>query len=56
MADGTGAAGRRVSVESSARMWLDDMPVALAGERVTAEFCQRAAARWPSVRDAVASG
>jgi hypothetical protein len=52
---GTGAAGDRVSVESSARMWLGDVPVALAGERVTAEFCQRAVDRLPSVRAAVAS-
>lgn len=34
--------GNRVSVESSARMWLDGMPVALASERVTTEFCQQA--------------
>jgi hypothetical protein len=31
------------AVESAARMWLADQPVALAGERVTAEFCRRAA-------------
>jgi len=43
--DSTGAPGSRVSVESSARMWLDDMPVALASERVTAEFCRRARGR-----------
>jgi hypothetical protein len=35
--------GSRVSVRSSARMWLADVPVALASERVTAEFCQRVA-------------
>jgi hypothetical protein len=35
--------GGRVSVTSSARMWLADLPVALASERVTAELCQRAA-------------
>ena len=34
--------GGRVSVTSSARMWLADVPVALASERVTAELCQRA--------------
>ena len=31
--------GTSIAVESSARMWLDDVPVALAGERVTAAFC-----------------
>ena len=40
---GTRIPGGRVSVTSSARMWLADMPVALASERVTAELCQRAA-------------
>jgi hypothetical protein len=52
--DGTGAPGGRVSVESSARMWLGDVPVALASERVTAEFCLRAVDRLPSVIDAIA--
>ena len=33
--------GGRVSVESSARLWLDGMPAALASEHVTAEFCKR---------------
>jgi hypothetical protein len=37
--------GGQVSVESSALMWLDDVPVALAGERVTAQFCCRAVSR-----------
>jgi hypothetical protein len=37
--------GGGVSVCSSARMWLADVPVALAGERVTAGLCARAAAR-----------
>ncbi|HUN36122.1 MAG TPA: hypothetical protein VMU95_29340 [Trebonia sp.] len=37
--------GGHVSVESSALMWLDDVPVALAGERVTAQFCCRAISR-----------
>ena len=41
--DGTRIPGGRVSVTSSARMWLADVPVALASERVTAELCQRAA-------------
>jgi hypothetical protein len=35
--------GGGVSVSSSARMWLADVPVALAGERVTADLCERAA-------------
>jgi hypothetical protein len=42
--DARGIAGGRVSVSSSARMWLGDVPVALASERVTAELCARAAA------------
>jgi chorismate-pyruvate lyase len=37
----TSASGRRTLVESWARMWLGDTPVALASERVTTEFCQR---------------
>ena len=41
-------AGSRVSVASSARMWLADVPVALASERVTAELCQRAGSRLAS--------
>jgi len=40
--DGTGMAGGLAWVESSARMWLDDAPVALASERVPASFCLRA--------------
>ena len=32
--------GTSIAVESSARMWLDGVPVALASERVTAAFCQ----------------
>jgi hypothetical protein len=35
--------GGQFSVESAALMWLGDLPVALAGERVTASFCLRAA-------------
>jgi hypothetical protein len=46
----------RVCVESSARMWLDGMPVALASERVTADFCQRARVRLASARDAIVPG
>jgi hypothetical protein len=42
-ANGSGGVG----VESSARMWLDEVPVALASERVTAEFCRQARARLP---------
>jgi hypothetical protein len=37
--------GSRILVESSARMWLGDTPVALASERVTTEFCQRVGSR-----------
>jgi hypothetical protein len=37
-----------MSVESSALMWLGDVPVALASERVTAELCRRASARLAS--------
>jgi hypothetical protein len=37
--------GGHVSVESSALMWLGEVPVALAGERVTAQFCRRAVSR-----------
>lgn len=36
----------RVTVESSARMWLADVPVALASEWVTGEFCQRFGDKW----------
>jgi hypothetical protein len=34
-----------IAVESSARMWLGNLPVALASERVTAQLCQRAGSR-----------
>ena len=34
-----------IAVESCARMWLGDLPVALASERVTAQLCQRASSR-----------
>jgi hypothetical protein len=37
--------GGHVSVESSALMWLGEVPVALAGERVTAQFCRHAVSR-----------
>ncbi|HEY1624455.1 MAG TPA: hypothetical protein VGG16_11715 [Streptosporangiaceae bacterium] len=39
------ASGSRILVEASARMWLGDVPVALASERVTAEFCQHSGRR-----------
>jgi hypothetical protein len=45
------ASGRGFLVESSARMWLDDTPVALASERVTAEFCLRVGRRPACPRD-----
>jgi hypothetical protein len=48
--------GSRVLVESSARMWLDGAPVALASERVTAEFCKQARSRLASARDATVPG
>jgi hypothetical protein len=37
--------GGHVSAESSALMWLGEVPVALAGERVTAQFCRHAVSR-----------
>jgi len=46
----------RVSVESSARLWLADMPVALASERVSAEFCRQAHNRLAGARDMLTSG
>jgi hypothetical protein len=45
-----------ICVESSARMWLGDIPVALARERVTAALCLRAAARLAHVRQLVVPG
>jgi hypothetical protein len=54
LAAGTASAsGRPVLVESSARMWLGDTPVALASERVTTEFCQRVGRRLARPRDEV---
>jgi hypothetical protein len=53
---GPGVSGSRVSVESSARMWLADVPVALAGERVTAEFCQRVVSRLAWAHDSTVFG
>ena len=50
------APGTGVRVESSARMWLDGAPVALASERVTAEFCQQARSRLARARDALVPG
>jgi hypothetical protein len=38
-------AGGQLSVESAALMWLGDVPVALAGERITASFCRRVGSR-----------
>jgi hypothetical protein len=43
----------RILVESSARMWLGEVPVALASERVTTEFCQRASRRSLGVGELV---
>jgi hypothetical protein len=40
-----------IAVESSARMWLDGVPVALASERVTAAFCQQARSRQGTAHD-----
>jgi hypothetical protein len=37
-------------------MWLADVPVALAGERVTAEFCQRVVSRLAWADDSTAFG
>jgi hypothetical protein len=45
LVSGASAASSRILVESSARMWLGDVPVALASERVTTEFCQRSGRR-----------
>src|ERR1700722_18522031 len=50
------APGSGVRVESSARMWLDGAPVALASERVTAEFCQQGRSRLARARDALVPG
>jgi hypothetical protein len=52
----TTASGSRVRIESSARMWLADVPVALASERVTTEFCQLAGRRLASPADAATVG
>jgi|GEM_PF-4137979 len=51
----TSAAGSRILVEASARMWLGDVPVALASERVTTEFCQRSSRRLARAGDDVMS-
>ena len=53
--DGTGVPGSRALVESAARMWVDGAPVALASERVTAEFCQHARGRLATAHDARAA-
>ena len=54
--DSTRTPGSLVKVESSARMWLDGAPVALASERVTAEFCHEARTRLASTRAAAVPG
>jgi hypothetical protein len=51
--DSTRIPGGGVSVESSARMWLADVPVALASERVTAQFCRWVSGRLASAQDMV---
>jgi hypothetical protein len=51
-----GVSGSRFLVEASARMWLGDVPVALASERVTTEFCQWAGQRLESSRGELVSG
>ncbi|HEX3515490.1 MAG TPA: hypothetical protein VHT26_15970 [Trebonia sp.] len=56
MRDSTRIPGSHVAVESSARIWLDGVPVALASERVTAEFCQQARTRLASTRAAAVPG
>ena len=50
--DGTRGQGSPMLVESSARMWVDGAPVALASERVTAQFCQQARSRLAGAGDA----
>jgi hypothetical protein len=47
---GITVSGGSVVLELSARIWLGDVPVALASERVTAELCWRATARLASAR------
>jgi hypothetical protein len=49
--EGTVLARETVAVEATARMWLDDIPVALAGELVTANFCQRVHRASPPVSE-----
>src|ERR1700677_1284251 len=49
------ASGGRILGESAARMWLGDTPVALASERVTAEFCLRVGRRLARARDGAVS-
>jgi hypothetical protein len=48
LAGGSTMSGSSVRIEASARMWLGGVPVALASERVTAEFCQFAGRRLAS--------
>jgi hypothetical protein len=42
----TRESGSHILVEASARMWLGEVPVALAYERVTTEFCHRVSRRY----------
>jgi hypothetical protein len=51
--DSANSSGGGVSVESAARMWLADVPVALATEQVTAQFCQRVGATLASAHQIV---
>ena len=48
-----GLVGSRLFVESSARMWVDGEAVALASERVSAEFCRQVRGSLAPARDAV---
>jgi hypothetical protein len=48
--------GSHLLVESSARMWVGGVPVALASERVSAEFCQQTRGRLPRARGAIIPG
>jgi hypothetical protein len=49
--DTTRGPGSRLLVASAARLWLNGVPVAVAGERVTAEFCLQARGRLACARD-----
>lgn len=56
VSDSTRIPGSPVSVESSARMWLDGTPVALASERVTAQFIRQARSRLATAHNAAVPG